>query len=404
VDLPDIRLKTQKSINVPAVAIIVYHQDQYLSLLSSGLATAEAHHGILTAFLVSLETDEPDWFSLPPEYSNFDIELKCITGEKVIKRLLKKLKLLNPLLVGMALAENNEGRRYLAGKNFEPLLQQLTCPVYLLKSEPEWVFEECDSAFVPFWDDTNTRFAITTALNLDPNLKITAGKVISPAVDSDEREMQQGEFENQTKRWAKNPRFKIKLLDSFDEKEALLKEAENYDFLLTGASKGNQLARTLFGDYRNQLVKQAKGPAVILREFQGKGGKALFKGWSFLDQLLPTLSREDRIEAYRVIRRAGRPNRDFYSMSVLSSAIASLGLILNSAAVIIGAMLVAPLMSAITGMGMAIIHGDLRFLILTSRALTRGAAMAILTGFLLGLINFSGEPTQQILQRTEPST
>ena len=216
--------------------------------------------------------------------------------------------------------------------------------------------------------------------------------------------MQQGEFENQTKKWTSNPRFDIKLLYSFDEKEALLEEAKNYDFLLIGASKGNQLARTLFGDYRNQLVNQAKGPAIILREFQGKTGKALFKSWSFLDKLLPTLSREDRIEAYRVIRRAGRPSRDFYSMIVLSAAIASLGLILNSTAVIIGAMLVAPLMSAITGMGMAIIHGDLRFLILTSRALIRGSAMAILTGFLFGLINFSGEPTQQILQRTEPST
>ena len=179
------------STNMPAVAIIVYHQDHYLSLLSGGLATAEAHHGILTVFLVSPAPDRPDWFSLPPEYENAGIVLKCITGEKAISRLLKDLKLLNPLLVGIALAEKDEGRRYLAGKNFEPLLQQLNCPLYLLKSEPEWVFEECDSAFVPFWDDANTRFAITTALNIDPNLKITAAKVSSPAVDSDERQMQE---------------------------------------------------------------------------------------------------------------------------------------------------------------------------------------------------------------------
>ena len=184
----------------------------------------------------------------------------------------------------------------------------------------------------------------------------------------------------------------------------MLEEAKNYDFLLVGASKGNQLARTLFGDYRNRLVNKVSGPAIILRESQGKTGAALFKGWSFLDKLLPTLTREDRIEAYRQIRRSGRPNRDFYSMIALSAGIASLGLLLNSAAVIIGAMLVAPLMSAITGMGMAIIQGDLRFLLLTFKGVVRGSAVAIFAGIIFGLINIEGNVTQEILNRTEPSS
>ncbi|MCP4452602.1 MAG: DUF389 domain-containing protein, partial [Planctomycetes bacterium] len=88
----------------------------------------------------------------------------------------------------------------------------------------------------------------------------------------------------------------------------------------------------------------------------------------------------------------------------LSAAIASLGLILDSGAIVIGAMLVAPLMSAIVGMGMAIIQGDLRFLLQTLRASLLGAAIAILTGFFFGLINFQDDTTHQILQRTEPSS
>jgi len=45
----------------------------------------------------------------------------------------------------------------------------------------------------------------------------------------------------------------------------------------------------------------------------------------------------DRIAAYKEIRRGGRPNRDFFSMIAISAGIASLGVILDSAAVIIGA-------------------------------------------------------------------
>ena len=401
----DVGSGSPNPIAAPTIAVVVHQQDHYLALLSSGLTNSKSHHGRLKVFCIAPTNEIPEWYFIPPEYENNDIVLESTTGKKAINQLLKDLKLLKPVLVGLPMGGRDGANRFLAGEEFEPILRQLSCPVYILKSAPGWIFKDSsDSAFIPFWDDKNTQFAIQTALDEDPNIKITAAKVLNPSVDSDEQQMQEEEFQIQTKPWAKNPRFKTKLLYSFDEEKALLEEAKNYDFLLTGASKGNQLARTLFGDHRNRLVIRYNGPAIILRESQGKTGTALFKGWSFLDKLLPTLTRDDRIEAYRQIRRSGRPNRDFYSMIALSAGIASLGLLLNSVAVIIGAMLVAPLMSAITGMGMAIIQGDLRFLLLTFKGVLRGSAVAILAGFIFGLINIEGNVTQEILNRTEPSS
>lgn len=401
----DIDSNATKPITTPTIAIVVQHQDHYLALLSSGVINAKAHQGILTVFCISPSEDMPDWFLIPAGYENVGINLKNLSGKKAINRLLKHLKILKPILIGLPIGGQEDAARYLAGERFEPVLQQMNCPVFILKSSPGWIFEDnSESAFVPFWDDKNTRFAIQTAFDVDPGIKITAGKVVNPSIDSDEQQMQEEEFTIQTEQWSQNPRFKTKLLFSFDEKEALLEEARNHDFLLCGASKGNQLTRTLLGEYRNRLVNHTSGPAIILRESQGRTGTALFKGWSFVDKLLPRLTREDRIEAYRQVRRAGRPNRDFYSMIALSAAIASLGLLLNSTAVIIGAMLVAPLMSAIIGMGMAIIQGDMRFLLLTSKGVVRGTAVAVLAGFLFGFINFEGEVTQEVLNRTEPSS
>jgi len=401
----NIKSESRESTSTPAIAVVVHQQDHYLALLSSGVINAKAHRGVLTVFCITSSNEIPEWFFLPPEYVDDAIILKDIAGKKALNRLLKELKLLKPVLVGLAMSDQDGAHRYLAGEKFEPILRHLKCPIYILKSTPGWIFKEnSDSAFLPFWDDSNTRFAIQTALDLDPSIKITTGKALNPTIDSAEQQMQEEEFQIQTKQWQNNSRFQTKLLFSFDEEKALLEEAKNYDFLLVGASKGNQLARTLFGDYRNRLVNRFSGPVIILRESQGKTGAALFKGWSFLDKLLPTLTREDRIEAYRQIRRSGRPNRDFYSMIALSAGIASLGLLLNSVAVIIGAMLVAPLMSAITGMGMAIIQGDLRFLLLTFKGVVRGSTVAIFAGIIFGLINIEGNVTQEILNRTEPSS
>ena len=393
-----------KTIDVPAVAVIVKKQENLVPLLSTGLATARMHHGILTVFFVSESEEIPEWWSLPAEYDSANIVVECITGKNCVRVLIKQLAGLKPVLLGMAQDDTEGEDRYLAGKACEPILQQLNCPVYIVKSTADWSLPESLSAFVPFWDDKNTRFAITTALEVSPKLRITAAKVVAPTANEHERQMQREEFRKQTKNWAGNDRVQTKLLYSFDEQKELLQEAANYDFLLTGVGRGNRLTRAIFGDFRNELINRTTGPAIILREYQGKAGKIISRGWSFFDCLLPTLTREDRVEAYRLIRRGGRPNRDFYSMIALSASIAALGLILDSAAVIIGAMLVAPLMSAIIGMGMAIIHGDFRFLMLTTRATLLGAGIAILTGFFFGLINFHGDTTHQILQRTNPST
>ena len=393
-----------KTANTPAVAVVIKKKENLVSLLSTGLATARMHHGILRVFFVSQAEEIPDWWSLPAEYDSAGIVVQSISGKKSIRLLIKQLAELKPVLLGMALDDKEGEDRYLAGKACEPILQQLNCPVYIVKSAADWFLSGSPSAFVPFFDDANTWYAITTALKVSPELRITAAKVVAPTANEDEQQMQREEFRKQTQTWVGNKRFQTKLINSFDEQQALLKEAGNYDFLLTGVGRGNRLTRTIFGDFRNELINRTTGPAIILREYQGRAGSVLSRGWSWFDNLLPTLSREDRVEAYRLIRRGGRPNRDFYSMIALSASIAALGLILDSAAVIIGAMLVAPLMSAIIGMGMAIIHGDFRFLMLTTRATLLGAGIAILTGFFFGLINFHGDTTHQILQRTNPST
>jgi uncharacterized hydrophobic protein (TIGR00271 family) len=95
---------------------------------------------------------------------------------------------------------------------------------------------------------------------------------------------------------------------------------------------------------------------------------------------------------------------DFIALISLSTAIASLGLMQNSGAVVIGAMLVAPLMTPMLGTGLGLVQGNLN--------LVMDASRSILCGFFLSLIIAMGigfftpgfrDLTPELLARGSPN-
>jgi len=96
---------------------------------------------------------------------------------------------------------------------------------------------------------------------------------------------------------------------------------------------------------------------------------------------------ERRAEVQVQLRESSHPSFDFFLLVILSCVIATLGLLTNSPAVIIGAMLVAPLMSPIIGLGLASITGDARLFRDAVIALVQGALLAILISVLLAIGN-----------------
>lgn len=121
---------------------------------------------------------------------------------------------------------------------------------------------------------------------------------------------------------------------------------------------------------------------------------------------VPTQRRE---EVTRELIINSIPGVDFFILVVLSSCIATLGLITNSSAVIIGAMLVAPLMSPIISLGLASITGDGDVLRSSFAALIRGALLAVLLSGILTLTNTYlpfvslQEVPYEVLSRTRPT-
>ena len=97
------------------------------------------------------------------------------------------------------------------------------------------------------------------------------------------------------------------------------------------------------------------------------------------------------------------PAPRFYVMVIISNLIAVLGLVANSPAVIIGAMLVAPLMTPIFGISLALVRGNSHLLFRSIVAEVQGVGLAILLSFLFGLLPLAIEPTSEMLARTQPN-
>ncbi|MBP7359044.1 MAG: TIGR00341 family protein [Prevotella sp.] len=83
--------------------------------------------------------------------------------------------------------------------------------------------------------------------------------------------------------------------------------------------------------------------------------------------------------------------------------IASLGLNINSTAVIIGAMLISPLMGPITGMGLALGINDFKLLKLSFKNYFLAALISVVTATLYFLISPFNEMQSELLARTSPT-
>lgn len=94
----------------------------------------------------------------------------------------------------------------------------------------------------------------------------------------------------------------------------------------------------------------------------------------------------------------------FGALLVLASAIATFGLLANSVATVIGAMIVAPLMIPIMGTAFAISTGDRRGVGTSLAVLTGGVLTTVFVGFLLSVPFRALDPTtlEQVMSRTSP--
>jgi uncharacterized hydrophobic protein (TIGR00271 family) len=256
---------------------------------------------------------------------------------------------------------------------------------------------------IPTSSGPNSAHALRLLLPLATNNDVTAFFVANAAHDHNQEALGWARLREALQFVGGSERIQRKVVTRPSVTEGIVEEAVAYDWVLLGASQESRLDKVLFGDIPAAVVRFSQTPVIILRQPRNRlsylAGKAAWQ----LRNLLPRMKESQRAKTYVRIRRSARPNRQFFILITLSAMIAALGLLVNSPAVVIGAMLVAPLMSPIVGSGMAVVLGDARFLRLSLGAVSRGVLLAIGVGALSGLLHLGQPLTGELLARTAPT-
>ncbi len=122
---------------------------------------------------------------------------------------------------------------------------------------------------------------------------------------------------------------------------------------------------------------------------------------SFIDLLSVDESRKEKVR--EDITVGSTPKTAYYLLLSISVLIAGFGLVQNSPAVVIGAMLVSPLMTPIFGISLGLVRGDMTLLRKAFVAEFGGIIIGIGVAAILGALPFSQEVTPEMLTRTSPT-
>jgi uncharacterized membrane protein len=109
------------------------------------------------------------------------------------------------------------------------------------------------------------------------------------------------------------------------------------------------------------------------------------------------VSDERFYDLFTSLREDARINGIYLALMVLSTMLAAAGLYLNSASVIIGAMLLAPLMAPIVSLSMGILRGDIGLFRKSIAKITLGVIIALLSSVLITFL-FPHQPVTDEMQ------
>ncbi|HFC53368.1 MAG TPA: DUF389 domain-containing protein [Gammaproteobacteria bacterium] len=127
---------------------------------------------------------------------------------------------------------------------------------------------------------------------------------------------------------------------------------------------------------------------------------------NYVQKSLPlfTHASEERYrELFADLRRQGRSDSTFVTLMFLSTVLATVGLFLDSASVVIGAMLLAPLMQPIVSAAMGLLRSDQTLLAGALRTVFNGVLIALLSAAAIAFLLPLESLTDEISARLSPS-
>ena len=287
------------------------------------------------------------------------------------------------------------------GQIADAVLRDAPCDVLIMRGEHA---DHIKKILVPTAGGPHARSAAKLASLLMKALqaKVTLLYVQSRPATAKQMEENQRTLSETVEGLSMKPPPEEKILTASSVAEGIIQEAQEHDIVLLGVSDETLLDQIVFGNVPLKVAARVPHTALV-QSYRG-----VTKIWArrlihTLRQTLPALSAEEQLEVRRELERGAQPGVNFFVLTILSCLIAALGLLLNSPAVVIGAMLVAPLMSPILALSLGLVLGDLRMIRFSTEAILKGVAMAMVIAAFIGLLSPLKTITDEMLARGQPT-
>lgn len=196
-------------------------------------------------------------------------------------------------------------------------------------------------------------------------------------------------------------RVKRSIVKAADPARGILSRVTDKDLLVLGYTKRSELERWLYGDFSRELLNHAPGPVILA----SRSEEVSRVPW--VERLIrwarPTLTRVEQDDLVRQAREMSSASLDYTVLIIVSALLASFGLLTNSGAVIIGAMLVAPLMSPLIAFSIGMTSAQLVLMRRSVISVIQGFALAFVIALIIGLISPSSIVTDEMAGRGNPT-
>ncbi len=285
----------------------------------------------------------------------------------------------------------------------DPIVRAAPCDVVVVRGD---ISHGVQNVLVPTEGSPNSLAALKLAQHLvvdEHTAHIVALNLVEEFLSPDSISRATTRLQELVNRVGGKPEIDLLVLPSNDIREGILDVAPNFDVLILGASRGGVLDQVIFGGLPVDVARESPCPVLLIKHYEGARRFWLRRAWEMISSPFPVLTVSERDTIYHEMQRAAHPSIDFFILIGLSAMIATLGLIQSSPAVIIGAMLVAPLMSPIISMAMSIVRGNPYLLRMSAGSMLQGIVLALGVSIGVTLLSPTHINTSEILARTQPT-
>ena len=185
--------------------------------------------------------------------------------------------------------------------------------------------------------------------------------------------------------------------------QGLAARSRSSDIIVLGSSKQTRLDNLMSTHTSDLMYRRSSSTVIVVSQRAGETRSVVERVTTRVRALRPHLTRLERDTVVWNSASAAPLSTDFVILLAVSALLASFGLLQNSSAVVIGAMLVAPLLGPLAAASVGLVTARLGLSVRALLTLGVGTFATIATATAAGLVIPIGAPTSEMLARGSPS-